>query len=176
VRVIAATNKDLERAMGDETFRPDLYYRLNVVPVSLPPLRERREDIPLLAQHFLARYALEEGGTGLHLDAGALVLLSAQDWPGNVRELANTIRRMAVLGSVDLAGLAGSERRSPEPQAMTAPAGTVEPFWRQERRLIEAAVAAFGGNVARAAAALELSPSTIYRKRQSWLERPADSG
>jgi two-component system repressor protein LuxO len=176
VRIVSATNRDPLREVEAGRFRADLFYRLHVLPIHLPPLRERREDIPLLAEHFLTRYALEEGGTGLHLDVGALALLSAQDWPGNVRELANTIRRMAVLGSVDLAGLAGSEQRLPEPQSMTAPAVTVEPFWRQERRLIEAAVAAFGGNIARAAAALELSPSTIYRKRQSWLERRADSG
>jgi DNA-binding NtrC family response regulator len=98
VRVIAATNRDLSNAIKEGRFREDLYYRLNVIPISLPPLRERREDIPILAHYFLRRFALEtkKNFTGIEVDAEAKLV--AYEWPGNVRELANVIERVAVLG------------------------------------------------------------------------------
>ena len=98
VRVIAATNRDLSSAIKEGRFREDLYYRLNVIPISLPPLRERREDIPILANYFLRRFALEtkKNFTGIEVDAEAKLV--AYEWPGNVRELANVIERGAVLG------------------------------------------------------------------------------
>jgi two-component system nitrogen regulation response regulator GlnG len=95
VRVIAATNRDLETAMRDGTFREDLYYRLNVVTLNLPPLRERRRDVPLLVEHFLAKHAEELGDRGVAPDA--LDRLVGYDWPGNVRELENVIQRAMVL-------------------------------------------------------------------------------
>jgi two-component system response regulator AtoC len=97
VRVIAATNRDLSSAMKEGRFREDLYYRLNVIPISLPPLRERKEDIPFLAQYFLRRFAAETKKlfSGITLDAEAKLVAYA--WPGNVRELANVIERAAVL-------------------------------------------------------------------------------
>ncbi len=177
VRIISATNRDPLTEVQAGRFRADLYYRLHVLPIHLPPLRDRREDIPLIAQHFLARYTAEEGGAPATLDAGTLAALSARDWPGNVRELANGIRRMVVLGSADAAdGPSPAEAAAtPEVSPALSPAVAVEPYWRQERRIIEAALDACGGNIARAAAALELSPSTIYRKRQGWLGEPAGS-
>src|SRR3546814_882960 len=96
VRIVAATNRDLTRAVADGRFREDLFYRLNVVPITLPTLRERRQDIALLARHFLDR-AAEAGLPRKQLDAAAIVLLEAHDWPGNVRELENITRRMAGL-------------------------------------------------------------------------------
>ncbi|MBI4204360.1 MAG: sigma-54-dependent Fis family transcriptional regulator [Betaproteobacteria bacterium] len=99
VRVIAATNCDLEQAVKDGEFREDLYYRLNVVPIRLPPLRERREDIPVLAQHFLQRFASETKKNFTGITPEAETRISAYHWPGNVRELANAIERAVVLGS-----------------------------------------------------------------------------
>jgi transcriptional regulator with PAS, ATPase and Fis domain len=98
VRVIAATNRDLSSAIKEGRFREDLYYRLNVIPISLPPLRERREDIPVLAKYFLRRFAAETKKNFTGIEADAEVKLIAYEWPGNVRELANVIERAAVLG------------------------------------------------------------------------------
>ena len=98
VRVIAATNRDLSSAIKEGRFREDLYYRLNVIPISLPPLRERREDIPVLAKYFLRRFALKTKKNFTGITAEAEARLVAYAWPGNVRELANVIERAAVLG------------------------------------------------------------------------------
>src|SRR5207245_4241873 len=97
VRVLAATNRDLEALMKDGRFREDLYYRLNVVTMSLPPLRERRRDIPLLVEHFLAKYAAELGERGVAPEA--LDRLVGYDWPGNVRELENVVQRAMVMAT-----------------------------------------------------------------------------
>ncbi len=170
VRIVSATNRDPFSEVQAGRLRADLFYRLHVLPIHLPPLRERRDDIPLIAEHFLARYAAEEGCGVVTLAAGTLAALSTHDWPGNVRELANVVRRMVVLGGTDIphalpaaAAAAADSELSPDP--------AVKPYWRQEQHIIEAALDAFGGNIARAAAALELSPSTLYRKRQSWPQR-----
>ncbi|MCU0255674.1 MAG: sigma-54 dependent transcriptional regulator [Vicinamibacterales bacterium] len=98
VRIIAATNVDLRKMMEEGRFREDLYYRLHVIAVALPPLRERREDVPLLSQHFLQKYGEENNKTGLDLTPEALDLLVEYDWPGNVRELENVIERLVVTG------------------------------------------------------------------------------
>jgi two-component system response regulator PilR (NtrC family) len=97
IRVIAATNQDLAKAIADGRFREDLYYRINVIPISLPPLRERREDIPLLAEHFVAKYAeqMEKDIAGISHDA--MELLVHYDWPGNIRELENVMERAVAL-------------------------------------------------------------------------------
>jgi two-component system response regulator PilR (NtrC family) len=97
VRVIAATNRDLDKSVAENTFREDLYYRLNVIPVVVPPLRERREDIPLLANHFLKKYASAAGRTITRVNTGSLEALCGYDWPGNVRQLENTIERAVAL-------------------------------------------------------------------------------
>ncbi len=97
IRIIAATNKDLARMVADGTFREDLYYRINVIPVRLPPLRERAEDIPLLAEHFVSKYATQMGKDIAGLSPAALALLQRYDWPGNVRELENAIERAVAL-------------------------------------------------------------------------------
>jgi two-component system, NtrC family, response regulator PilR len=97
VRVIAATNRDLDKLVGENTFREDLYYRLSVIPVSVPPLRERREDVSMLANHFLRKYSPAAGKSIVHISARSLELLSGYDWPGNVRQLENTIERAVAL-------------------------------------------------------------------------------
>ena len=120
VRVIAATNRDLDRQVAEGTFREDLYYRLSVIPVSVPPLRERREDIPLLVNHFLKRYAV---AAGKNIDAfapGALEGLSGYEWPGNVRQLENTIERAVALETTAVLHV---ELPAERPKARAAAAG-----------------------------------------------------
>jgi two-component system response regulator PilR (NtrC family) len=101
VRVIAAANKDLDVMVAEKNFREDLYYRISVIPIHVPPLRERREDIPLLAQHFLKKYAPAAGKSIMRLTERSLRELAAYDWPGNVRQLENTIERAVALESKD---------------------------------------------------------------------------
>jgi two-component system, NtrC family, response regulator PilR len=97
IRVIAATNQDLSKLVADGRFREDLFYRINVIGIHLPPLRERREDVPLLAEHFLAKYSEQMGKTIAGLSNDALEILQQYDWPGNIRELENTIERAVAL-------------------------------------------------------------------------------
>ena len=101
VRVIAATNRDLEKQVADNTFREDLYYRLSVIPVTVPPLRDRREDVALLVNHFLHKYVPAAGKSITRISAGSLAALAGYDWPGNVRQLENTIERAVALGTGD---------------------------------------------------------------------------
>jgi len=101
VRVIAATNRDLDKAVAENLFREDLYYRLNVIPVRVPPLRERREDIPLLVNHFLKKYAAAAGRGILRVNKEALDSLCGYEWPGNVRQLENTVERAVALETTD---------------------------------------------------------------------------
>ena len=168
IRIIAATNRDLARAVKDGRFREDLYYRLNVVCLTLPPLRERREDLPLLAQHFVATYAAETKKAVRGIAAKAMDLLMAHPWPGNVRELANVIERAVVL--------CGGHEIEPEDLALTGPAtapavssvspsgrdfhGQVEAF---RRDVIRAALAETGGNQTKAAERLGLQRTYLVK-------------
>src|SRR5205823_4575861 len=99
VRVITATNRDLDRQVAENTFREDLYYRLNVIPIHVPPLRERSEDVPLLVNHFLKKYAPAAGKSIVRVQQQSLDALCGYDWPGNVRQLENTIERAVALES-----------------------------------------------------------------------------
>jgi two-component system repressor protein LuxO len=147
----------------------------------LPALRERHGDVILLARAFLSRFAGEEGRgfTGFAPEAEAM--LEAYSWPGNVRELQNIVRRVVVLhdgeqvsaGMLALPGTATVEaaRDTGALPAISSP--SIVPFWQEEQRIIEQALKAFGGNAQKAASALEISPSTIYRKLQSWSEKRA---
>jgi transcriptional regulator with PAS, ATPase and Fis domain len=104
VRVIAATNRDLAAMVAAGTFQEDVYYRLNVIPIRMPPLRERRDDIPVLAEHFVRKHAQRTGRRVDGLDPAAMALLERYDWPGNVRELENTIERAVVLSTDPVIG------------------------------------------------------------------------
>jgi DNA-binding NtrC family response regulator len=104
VRVIAATNRDLRQLVSDGRFQEDLYYRLNVIPIHIPPLRERRDDIPVLVEHFIAKHGQRAGKRIDGLAPGVLEALQAADWPGNVRELENTVERAVVLTPSTLIG------------------------------------------------------------------------
>lgn len=122
IRIISATNKDLESMIAEGTFREDLFYRLNVIPIWIPPLRHRKEDIPLLAEHFVRSLARELGKPGLRLTQGALEKLLYYDWPGNVRELQNVIQRAAVLAE-DMIEPAHLLIEGPAPEALLVPSG-----------------------------------------------------
>lgn len=174
VRFVCATNRDPLAEVKAGRFREDLYYRLHVVPLRLPPLRERGEDVILLAEAFLARAAAEEGRRFRRLSPDAKAALLAHSWPGNVRELENAIRGAVVLADgeeLTAEMLPASVRLSPPSRRAPPPAAdpsAILPLAEVERRAIEAAIAACGGNIPRAAAALGISPSTLYRKRAAW--------
>ncbi len=178
VRFVCATNRDPKEEVAVGRFREDLYYRLHVLPMHLPNLRERGDDILLLARTFLARFAEEEGRHFHGFDADAEAALISYRWPGNVRQLQNVIRRVVVLHDGDFvsgamldlpSGASHEAARDTGPlPRMGSP--SIEPYWMQEQRIIEEALKAFDGNAQKAAAALEIAPSTIYRKMQNWTQ------
>ncbi|MGB4102386.1 MAG: sigma-54 dependent transcriptional regulator [Alphaproteobacteria bacterium] len=177
VRLVAATNRDPLAAVKSGKFREDLYYRLHVVPLDMPPLREREDDILRLAHHFLHKSSGEEGKTFNDFSAEVAAEFRRYNWPGNVRQLENLIRNIVVLhdsAEVTLAmlpDLLKAETPAPPPtHAVTATAApaTILPLWQVEKNAIMAALAANNQDVPRAAALLEVSPSTLYRKLQSW--------
>jgi transcriptional regulator with GAF, ATPase, and Fis domain len=163
VRVITATNRDLASEVAAGRFRQDLWYRLNVVSLTMPPLRDRREDIPNLAAHFAAKYAR---GRRVELSADALQALTAHDWPGNVRELENAIERAVVLGSSDRITADDLPEILAEPEA-DVETGAAAPFHdgvrEVKRRLILEAIDRSGGNYAAAARLLGLNPTYLHR-------------
>ena len=178
VRLVAASNQDLVQMVKERRFREDLFYRLNVITVHVPPLRERREDIPMLAQHFLRVYAAKNNRRLDGLSDDALKRLEAYAWPGNVRELENVIERGVVLArgtQVDITDL------PPEIAGATPlPEGVVSvrigtPLAEVEQRLLDATLAATGGNKTLAAKLLGIDVRTVARKLERWEEeRGAD--
>jgi two-component system nitrogen regulation response regulator NtrX len=172
VRVIAATNKDLASEIKQLRFREDLYFRLNVIPIAVPPLRERKGDIMRLAEHFVAEFAREYGRRPKAFSDEARDLLETYHWPGNVRELRNTIERLMIMvpGDVirpqDLAflELATTPEVRPVPQAV-GPLFEARDAW--ERSYILAALAAYDGNISRTAEALGLERSNLYKKMRA---------
>ncbi len=174
VRVLAATNRDPEQAVAEGRLRADLYYRLNVIRLHAPALRERREDIGLLARHFLAIHAHKNNKTLRAIDSDALAALEAHAWPGNVRELENAIERAVVLGRDDTLRvgdlppqlLVRADRPPPETGWLTFQVGT--PISDVERRMIEATVRQCGGDRNLAAAILGITARTIYRREAEW--------
>jgi DNA-binding NtrC family response regulator len=180
VRIIAATNVDLKREMEDGHFREDLYYRLHVISIELPALRDRRDDVPLLVQHFLEKYAEENGRPPLELAPEALELLMEYDWPGNVRELENVIERAVVLSSgtrIAADRIPEHVRKSPRFQLphVVMPAEGVslkEVTAAYERQWIESALEAAGGVQKRAAELLRIKPTTLNEMIKRYDIRP----
>jgi len=167
VRLIAATNRDLERDIEQGRFRSDLYYRLNVISVELPPLRDRKDDIPLLAEHFLVREAERTGDKPKKLTEEALKVLQEYQWPGNVRELENVIERALVLtgGQVIKEDALPPRLREQPVQPLIQEAPPANPTLEViERAYIEHVLRAESGNKSRAAEVLGIDPSTLYRK------------
>lgn len=219
VRFVCATNRDPLKEVETGRFREDLYYRLHVIPVQLPPLRERGSDIMILAHHFLKLYSQEEGKGFSQFAADAEMMLCSFDWPGNIRQLQNVIRNIIVLNDGEQVGaemlppplnhLSASigARISPARAPKAAPAQSpiptpkepivippsiqadkpddaqlstaadpllagspeqVRPLWQIEKEVIEHVIRLCDDNIPKAAALLEISPSTIYRKKQTW--------
>ncbi len=169
LRVIAATNRNLEQEVGAGNFRTDLFYRLNVIPIDLPALRDRPDDIPLLCDHFLRRYWSEYPGTvGSAVADATMRLLLRYDWPGNVRELENVIERACIIRESDLIGPADLPPVICDPAGESAGPGALigshVPLEEVERAHIRKVLDSVGGHKKRAAEILDINPSTLYRK------------
>jgi DNA-binding NtrC family response regulator len=165
VRIIAATNKNLEEEVQQGRFRDDLYYRLNVIEVRLPPLRERREDIPLLAMHFLRQYALRYRKDIHSFDQAALSALLDHPWPGNVRELDHAVERAMLMAREDTIRASDLGLRPRDISQRGLEELSLEEV---EVSLIKKALARYSGNISQAADALGLSRSALYRRLQKY--------
>lgn len=184
IRIICATNRDPWQEVQLGRFREDLFYRLHVIPVTLPPLRERGGDILLIARHFLGKYSQEEGKSFQAFDKKTEALLLNYAWPGNVRQLMNVLRNIVVLNNCEVVtpDLLPKMLETVQIQYASSPLGepnvagqpveerenSIIPLWQSEKRIIEEAIDYCSGNIPKAANLLEVSPSTIYRKLQSW--------
>ena len=172
LRVIAATNRDLAHHVEKGAFRQDLFWRLNVVPVTLPPLRERREDIPILASHFLERYRAQAEAAVKGFSVDALLLLTHYDWPGNVRELENTVERMVVLNAheteLDATHVPPTIRDRTQVPKPPRPEGEVPPFPEAlsafEKEYLYGLLERTAGNISQAARQSGISRSTLHQK------------
>jgi two-component system nitrogen regulation response regulator NtrX len=168
VRIVSATNKDLAAAIEKGEFRRDLFYRLNTLPLHVPPLRERRGDIPLIAEHYLAQFCAAEGRPAKRLTPEALEVLAEYRWPGNVRELKNLMERAAILTEgaevrgEDLAHWLEASAESEEPAGLR---GEIE---RRETEAIRKALEAADGNVTQAAAGLGIDRTNLHRKMRKY--------
>ncbi len=183
VRVLAATNKDLAAEIAAGRFREDLYYRLNVVPITVPPLRERREDIPRLVQHFLAQLAVRDGLAVRQVDAEAMRRLVELDWPGNVRELRNTVERMLILANgptitaADVARLVGTPVDEPSELGALLECATYEEFKETaERAFLLGKLRIYDWNVSETARALDMPRSNLYKKLERYGLTRDDAG
>jgi len=165
VRVISATNKDLKRAIASGQFREDLYYRLNVVAIELPPLRERKDDISLLAQHFLSKFALENKREFTGFSPEATEFLLSYDWPGNVRELENAIERAVILAKDSLITVADLPQ---ENTLLARSASMGKNLKEMEKNHISNILCETGGNYSEAAKILGISRMTLYNKAKQY--------
>jgi len=165
VRVVSATNRDLRKAIEKGEFREDLYYRLNVVPIELPPLRERKEDIPLLAQHFLNKFALENKKEVSEFSPEATEFLLGYDWPGNVRELENAIERAAILAKDSLITIADLPQENMSLARSTMPEKNLREV---EKEHILDVLGETGGNYSEAARLLGITRMTLYKKAREY--------
>jgi two-component system repressor protein LuxO len=200
VRVVCATNRDPVAELAAGRFREDLYYRLNVIPIHLPPLREREDDVLLIANRFFERFAEEEGKELSEISPEAADAIRAYRWPGNVRELENVVRRVVVMnpggiveidmlpreicapvsqaGEGSAAGAGGDGRAEPDQAGDALSLAKEEDGWvppdrslaEIERAVIEATIRRCDGSVTKAAHVLDVSPSTLYRKRSAWAD------
>ncbi len=178
VRFVCATNRDPWKEVQEGRFREDLYYRLYVIPLHLPPLRERGEDVIEIAYSLLAYMSHEEGKNFVRFSQEVLDLFNSYEWPGNVRQLQNVLRNIVVLNQgreITLEMLPppinqplARELKPAQVESKTMTASDIVPLWMTERMAIEQAIDACDGNIPRAAGCLDVSPSTIYRKLQAW--------
>lgn len=170
VRLIVATNRDLKAAVEGGEFREDLYYRVHVVRIDVPPLRERKEDIPMLVEHFIRKYALKNDRHVTGLSEDALNVLRGYDYPGNVRELENLVENAVVLADAEEIGLAqlppGLRSAASSPDAVTIPLGTG--LKEIEKKVITATLARTGNNKTKTAAILGIGVRTLHRKMEQY--------
>ena len=187
IRFVCATNRDPMEEVRAGRFREDLYYRLHVIPVDLPPLRQREDDVILIARHLLKSYTREENKKFERFTAETEAILRTFDWPGNVRQLQNVIRNIVVLNNEDVVtpsmlppplneisafteipAQGGTQPGENLATSVSGDATAIRPLWEVEKQVIEHTIEHCDGNIPKAAALLEISPSTIYRKRQQW--------
>lgn len=187
IRILCATNKNPLEEVQKGTFREDLYYRLHVVSIHLPPLNQREEDIVELAQHFLRQFSSQEGKHFTRLSEEAKRILKNYSWPGNVRQLLNVIQNVVVMqvgevvedymlppllqtavGNITHPLRRKSDKVQGSGSLSVMTEESIRPLWEVEKEVIENAIRLCGGNIAKAAARLEINPSTIYRKKESW--------
>ncbi len=184
IRFVSATNRDPLEEVKAGRFREDLYYRLHVIPIELPPLRERDDDVIKIAREFLLNYSQEEGKSFTSFSFETEQMILEYDWPGNIRQLQNVIRNIVVLNQDNIV----TPEMLPPPlnnikiqpgrnysivskipdEASTQQSNEIIPLWKVEQKVINEAIVICDGNIPQAAARLEVSPSTIYRKKQSW--------
>jgi two-component system nitrogen regulation response regulator NtrX len=174
VRVVSSTSRDLEKEIAERRFREDLFYRLNVVPVSIPALRERRDDIPALIDHFFARYASEQGVTPPPVSSEAMTALQAYEWPGNVRQLRNVVERTVIMAPRDKLARIEADMLPPEifnsrgggdagaPVMMSAPLREARESF--EREYLRVQIRRFSGNISKTAAFIGMERSALHRK------------
>jgi len=179
VRVVSSTSKDLMVEIGEGRFREDLYYRLNVVPVHLPALSQRREDIPALVDHYVARYAAERRVPTPTISAEAVAALQAYDWPGNVRQLRNVVERTIILAPGDRLHTIDIDMLPPEvmsDQARLAPGDAAKSIMGTplrearetfEREYLRVQIRRFSGNISRTATFIGMERSALHRKLKS---------
>ena len=177
VRVISASNRDLTQMVEEGSFRQDLFYRLVVFPITLPPLRDRREDIPLLVEHFLEKHARDAGKKVTRVEPMAMEALASHGWPGNVRELENVVHRtLLVVAGLELklddlpANIIAAGGPSPSPQTpvSTSTAGGPKSLEDLERDAIVSAMESNRGNLSDVARQLGIGRSTLYRKLEQY--------
>jgi DNA-binding NtrC family response regulator len=172
VRVIAATNRDFRKLVDEGTFREDLFYRLNVIPIRIPPLRDRREDVPLLVEHLLELLAVETGRKVEAVSHDAMAALVGYEWPGNVRELKNVLERAMVVASGSTIQVRDLDIARPEPQAGSSDLDSLEGV---ERAHIARVLEATGGNVTQAARILHIDRVTLYNKIKKYHLREVET-
>lgn len=185
VRIICATNRSPQERVKQGRFREDLFYRLYVLPLHVPCLRERGQDIAALAEHFLSVFSTQENKAFSRLSPECAQKLTEYNWPGNVRQLQNVIRRAVILHHgtqleahmLDFDYIDTPAPAKNIPGVITSPNNpgnqVIIPLWQQEQAIIDSAISAYDGNIAKAAKALEISPSTIYRKMENWRTKAA---
>jgi two-component system repressor protein LuxO len=174
IRIICATNKDPHIEISKRQFREDLYYRLFETPIEMPPVRQRGNDSITIAEHFLSLFANKQNKQEPIFSTNSLELLSQYHWPGNVREIQNIVKKIIsdygvkvitadmLPDQLQKATVRNNQKQAPE---------IIVPLWKTEQQVIEQAISYCNGNISKAAAMLDISPSTIYRKRQSWREQ-----
>ena len=188
VRVVSSTSRDLEKEIAERRFREDLFYRLNVVPLAIPPLRERREDIPALVEHFFARYANEQGVPPPPVSAEAMTALQAYEWPGNVRQLRNVVERTVIMAPREKLHLIEATMLPPEifnsrgdgdsgvSVLMSAPLREARESF--EREYLRIQIRRFSGNISKTATFIGMERSALHRKLKllGMVERREDEG